>query len=239
MLKRLKLLDDSLCQRFLTTAIDKAAVEPTADRISSVSHLSEDVIETTPAVISSYGKTNKGIATSNAGTWLITFVDETLMRCSEEMAAISLSREEQAETETPKSEFSFCNADFIRIKQGVCENSMVHGNPKIKNKRRPGYQDRLLITSKSPPSTQGIPWTPPRGRPAHLSLSSKDSTFLAVDSICMMQGACKNSMAHGNLFFYLGNLINCQYRATCLSSPSLPLHFNISMGAPQGSPCSL
>lgn len=221
--------------------IDNTTVGLLADRISNVSHLPNDIIGTTPAVISSYGKENKGIAKLNTGTRLMFLVDETLIRSSEEMAAIFQIREEQAKTSTetkiPKSDFASPTTDFICIKQGACENSMAHGNLFIKKKRQPGFQDGLAITSKSPPSTLGFPWAPRRGRPAHLSLSHKDFTFRAEDFICNKQGACGNSMAHGNRFLKLKYRLNCLFAATCLSSPSLPLHFNISMGAPQGSPC--
>ncbi len=166
MLKRKKLLGYELCRRFLTRATANEAVGLPSDRIGCVLHLSEDVIDTTPAVISSYGKMNNAIPTASSGRWLILFVDETLIRYSGEMAATSICREAPSKTgtEMPESDFSFCNAD----------------------------------------------------------------------SICIKQGACGNSMAHGNLSFYIKNRQDCRYKATCLSSPSLPLHFNISMGAPKG-----
>ncbi|NIM18613.1 MAG: hypothetical protein GTO45_42095 [Candidatus Aminicenantes bacterium] len=241
MRKKLKLHHDGLHQHILMVEIDNTTVGLLADRISSVSHLPKDIIDTTPAVISSYGKENKGIAKLNTGTRMILLVDETLIRSSGEMTAISQIQEEQAktstETEIPKSDFAFRAADFICIMQGACENSMAHGNLFIKKKRRTGFQDGPPLTSKSPPSTFGFPWAPRMGRPAHLPLSHKGFTFRAADFICTKQGACGNGMAHGNLFLKLKYRINCLYAATCLSSPSLPLHFNISMGAPQGSPC--
>ena len=240
--KKIKPPHDLLHQRILMVKIDNTRVGPLADRICSVSYLPNDIIDTTPAVISSFGKENKGIAKSNTGTRIILLVDETLIRSSGEMTAIFQIQEKQpktgTETKTPKSDFASPFADFICIKQGACKNSMAHGNLFIKKKRRPGSRDGLAITSKSPPSTLGFPWAPRRGRPAHLSLSHKNFTLLAEDFICIKQGACGNSMAHGNRFQKLKYRINCLYAATCLSSPSLPLHFNISMGAPQGSPCS-
>lgn len=236
--KKIKPPHDGLHQRFFMVGIDNTTVGLLADRISNVSHLPNDIIDTTPAVISSYEKENKGIAKSNTGTQMILLVDETLIRSSGEMAAIFQIQEKQSETKTPKSDFASPFADFICIKQGACKNSMAHGNLFIKTKRQPGIQEGLAITSKSPPSTLGFPWASRKGRPARLSLSHKDVTFFAADSICIKQGACGNSMAHGNRFLKLKYRINCLYAATCLSSPSLPLHFNISMGAPQGSPCS-
>jgi hypothetical protein len=247
MLKKLKPLHNGLHQPILMVEIDNATVGLLADRTRDVSHLPKDIINTIPAVISSYGKENKGIARLNTGTRtctrMILLVDETLIRSNEEMTAFSQIQEKQSktgtETKIPKSDFAFRTADFICTKQGACKNSMAHGNLNIKNKRRPGFQDGPLITSKSPPSTLGFPWAPRMGRPAYLSLSPKDFPFRAADFICIKQGACGNGMAHGNLFFYLKYRRNCHHTATCLSSPSLPLHFNISMGAPQGSPCSL
>jgi hypothetical protein len=206
MLKKLKLHYDSLHQRIIMVEIYNTTVGLLADRISSVSHLPKDIIDTISAVISSYGKENKGIAKLNTGTRtrMILLVDETLIRSNEEMTAISQIQEEQAktgtETKIPKPDFVFRAADFLCIKQGACENSMAHGNLFIKKKRRPGFQDGLAITSKSPPSTLGFSWVPRMGRPAHLSLSPKDFTFRAADFVCIKQGACGNSMAHGNDF---------------------------------------
>ena len=165
--KKIKPPHDLLHHRILMVEIDNTTVGLLADRISNVSHLPNDIIDATPAVISSYEQENKGIAKSNTGTRMILLVDETLIRSSGEMAAFFQIQEKQSETKTPKSDFASPFADFI----------------------------------------------------------------------CIKQGACGIGMAHGNRFLKLKYRINCRYAATCLSSPSLPLHFNISMGAPQGSPC--
>jgi hypothetical protein len=123
---------DYFHQRFLMVEINNTTVGLLADRIINVSHLANEIIDITLAVISSHGKKNKGIGKLNTDTRLILLVNETLMLSSEEMAAIFQIQEENIrtsiETKIPKSDFASPTADFICIKQGACENGMAHGN---------------------------------------------------------------------------------------------------------------
>lgn len=90
---------DARDQRILIVNIENTTVGLLVDRVTEVSRLPKRIIDTTPAVISSYGKEIKGIAKLDNGKRLILLVDEKLLIPMEDVETISKIGEEGKETQ--------------------------------------------------------------------------------------------------------------------------------------------
>jgi purine-binding chemotaxis protein CheW len=88
-------------QRVLFVEIEKMTIGLLVDRVSEVARLSRSFIDTTPAVISSYGKEIKAIAKLNEGTRLILLINETQLLSNEEMTTIMQIQQEREKDESP------------------------------------------------------------------------------------------------------------------------------------------
>ncbi len=82
-------------QRVLIVNIGAAVVGLLVDRVNEVSRLPRSIIDSTPAVLHSYGEEIKGIAKLEEGKRLILLVDEALVIPGEDMDSISNIRDEQ------------------------------------------------------------------------------------------------------------------------------------------------
>jgi purine-binding chemotaxis protein CheW len=82
-------------QRILVIEIRRVTLGILVDHVIEVARLPKNIIDTTPAVISSYGKEIKGIAKLDNGSRLIMLLDESQMLTGEEMNAITRIQDEQ------------------------------------------------------------------------------------------------------------------------------------------------
>ncbi len=91
-------------QRVFIVNIGLTTVGLLVDKVSEVVRLPKSIIDSTPTVISTYGKEIKGIAKLNQGSRLILLLDEKLLLSIDEMAAIAQIGEEQSQTTEVEAE---------------------------------------------------------------------------------------------------------------------------------------
>ena len=100
-------------QRILIVAIKQTTVGLLVDKVSEVTRLPKSIIDTTPAVISSYGREIRGIARLNHGTRLILMLDETLLLSGDEMEAIAKIQEERGQEEQQVEKVAVKERQFV------------------------------------------------------------------------------------------------------------------------------
>lgn len=101
-------------QRILIVDIHDTTTGLLVDRVNQVTRLPKDLIDTTPAVISTYGREIRGVAKLNEGKRLILMADENQLLSDEEIAAISQIRDQQrAAEENVKEETAIGELQYV------------------------------------------------------------------------------------------------------------------------------
>jgi len=136
-------------QRVLIVGIGSTTVGLLVDRVNEVVRLPKNIIDTTPAILSSYGKEIKGVAKLNHGTRLILLMDEGALFSGDQMEALSRIAEESDDGAAEEQEiverqyviFSIAGEEF-----GVTIN-------KVQEIFKP---EDLTPVPKSPPFIKGV-----------------------------------------------------------------------------------